>query len=151
MNPQLGYCTNVHAGADLAETQANLRRYALSVKARFCPDETMGIGLWLSAGAARQLKSAGTLEGFRDWLRDSGLTPFTLNGFPYGDFHQKIVKHKVYEPNWFAQDRFEYTRDLIQILHQLLPPGMEGSISTLPVAWGGASASCGALSRTRYS
>ena len=27
------------------------------------------------------------LQAFGDWLREVGLLPFTLNGFPYGDFH----------------------------------------------------------------
>ena len=62
--------------------------------------------------------------------------PFTLNGFPYGDFHQDVVKHQVYFPTWAQPARTDYTRDLIAILHRLLPEGKEGSISTLPIAWG---------------
>jgi hypothetical protein len=62
--------------------------------------------------------------------------PFTLNGFPYGDFHQPVVKHAVYEPTWWQEERRIYTQQLATILDQLLPPGEEGSISTLPIAWG---------------
>jgi hypothetical protein len=62
--------------------------------------------------------------------------PFTLNGFPYGDFHQETVKHEVYQPTWTEPPRVQYTRALIEILDQLLPPEMEGSISTLPLEWG---------------
>src|SRR5262249_48957375 len=69
-------------------------------------------------------------------LRDVGLVPFTLNGFPYGDFHQAVVKHRVYEPTWFEPARLDYTLDLITIHDALLLPGQEGSISTLPIAWG---------------
>ena len=53
MTISIGYCTNVHAGPDLAQTGANLDRYALAVKRRFSPDTSMGIGLWLAASAAR--------------------------------------------------------------------------------------------------
>jgi sugar phosphate isomerase/epimerase len=133
---QYGYCTNVHAGADLQQTRANLERYALAVKRRFSPEAPMGIGLWLSASAARKLVGEGRVGEFAAWLAEVGLVPFTLNGFPFGDFHQPIVKHRVYEPTWWEPSRLAYTRDLIAILDGLLPPGMDGSISTLPLAWG---------------
>lgn len=131
-----GYCTNVHAGATLDVTRANLERYALAVKERYSPDRPMGVGLWLSAKAAEELtRSAGEGE-FAEWLATRGLVPYTLNGFPYGDFHQQVVKHRVYEPNWFQPERLHYTMQLVQIHDRILPPGMEGSISTLPIAWG---------------
>ena len=62
--------------------------------------------------------------------------PYTLNGFPYGDFHQQVVKHRVYEPTWWQPERLHYTMQLVQIQDAILPAGMEGSISTLPIAWG---------------
>jgi hypothetical protein len=133
---QTGYCTNVHAGADLDSTRANLQRHALAVKARFSPHEPMGVGLWLSAQAASKLLADGQMQDFAAWLRDVGLVPFTFNGFPHGDFHQRVVKHRVYEPTWCDPARLDYTLDLIAIQDALLPPGMEGSISTLPLAWG---------------
>ena len=49
MSEVFGYCTNVHAGADLAQTRANLERYALAVRQRFNPKGKLSIGLWLSA------------------------------------------------------------------------------------------------------
>jgi hypothetical protein len=136
MTIHLGYCTNVHAGADLAQTRANLERYALAVKRAFSPDAPMGLGLWLSASAARELLAGGALREWGGWLADVGLVPFTFNGFPYGDFHQRVVKHQVYLPTWAQPERLAYTRQLITILDALLPPGVEGSISTLPLAWG---------------
>jgi len=136
---QTGYCTNVHAGADLAQVLANLLRFAVPVRQRFCPNEQLGIGLWLSASAARKLLAQDRLAEVKDFFGQNGLLPFTLNGFPYGDFHQDIVKLQVYFPPWreaSVRSRSDYTRDLIAILHGLLPAGMEGSISTLPLAWG---------------
>ena len=146
LGPQtnLGYCTNVHAGADYAQTLANLDRYATAVKNQCAPDEAMGVGLWLSASAARQVVAEGRITELRDWLAERGLEVFTLNGFPYGDFHSPTVKHRVYRPNWTDQDRLDYTRDLIQILSALIPEGGEGSISTLPLGWHDVLASDGA-------
>ncbi len=131
-----GYCTNVHAGADLATTQANLEKYALEVKRLYSPDRPMGVGLWLAAGVARTLREEQRIRPFADWLRAHGLVPFTLNGFPYGNFHQAVVKHDVYQPTWWQRERLDYTLDLIALLDQLLDAGQEGSISTLPIAWG---------------
>jgi hypothetical protein len=131
-----GYCTNVHAGATLEETRANLERYALDVKRRYSPDRPMGVGLWLSAKAAEELVRSGGEGEFAEWLAERGLVPYTLNGFPYGDFHQQVVKHRVYEPNWYRPERLHYTMQLVQIHDRILPTGMEGSISTLPIAWG---------------
>lgn len=132
---QLGYCTNVHAGADLETTRANLQRYALAVKAKVSPRAPMGVGLWLSANSAAKLLLDRRVEEFGDWLKQAGLVPYTFNGFPHGDFHQEVVKHRVYFPTWWEPARLEYTLDLIAIQHSLLPPGMHGSISTLPIAW----------------
>jgi sugar phosphate isomerase/epimerase len=132
----LGYCTNVHAGTSLAETRAQLERHALGVKSRFSPGESMGLGLWLSASSVSDLlRTPDVLHEFRDWLASVGLVPFTLNGFPYGDFHQPVVKHRVYEPRWDETTRLDYTLHLITALDAFLPPGLVGSISTLPIRW----------------
>jgi hypothetical protein len=136
MTATFGYCTNVHAGADLAQTRANLERYAVAVRQRFNPAGKVGIGLWLSASSARQLLAEERVREWADWLGEAGLEPFTLNGFPYGDFHQRVVKHRVYHPTWAEPARLQYTLDLVRILDGLLAPGLNGSISTLPIAWG---------------
>ncbi len=133
----LGYCTNVHAGATLEQTLANLETHAVRVRQRVSPDEPMGVGLWLSAAAARQVIEQNRTAELRDWLTARGLLPFTFNGFPHGDFHQPVVKYRVYQPDWSDQSRLAYTVDLANIVACLLPAGAEGSISTLPVGWGG--------------
>ncbi len=133
---RIGYCTNVHAGADWRQTRAHLEQHAVEVRKLFAPTGTMGIGLWLSANSAHTLVGDRGVPEFAAWLGENGLLPFTLNGFPYGDFHQPVVKHAVYEPTWWQDERREYTQQLVEILDQLLPPGEEGSISTLPIAWG---------------
>ncbi|VTS06112.1 metabolite traffic protein EboE [Tuwongella immobilis] len=130
-----GYCTNVHAGANLAQARANLAKHATAVRRSFAPDQTIGVGLWLSASAARELRHGGGGPEWRDWLASEGLVPFTFNGFPYGDFHDSVVQLAVYLPTWADPKRLDYTRDLVAIQHALLPAGMTGSISTLPLAW----------------
>lgn len=131
----IGYCTNVHAGAGYKQMLANLDQYALAVKRKVSPDQAMGVGLWLSAQAARALVHGGKIPELADWLGERGLLAYTINGFPHGDFHQESVKHLVYEPNWADPERYRYTMDLVSVLVGLLPPGGEGSISTLPLGW----------------
>jgi len=132
----LGYCTNVHAGATYEQTLANLERYAARVKELASPDEPMGVGLWLSARAARQVLDQDKVGELREWLQSHGLLPYTFNGFPHGDFHQAVVKFKVYQPDWSEEARLVYSIDLANILASLLPEAAEGSISTSPVGWG---------------
>jgi hypothetical protein len=132
----VGYCTNVHAGATLEATRSNLERHALAVKAAYSPNRPMGVGLWLSAQAAAELIATKSEPQFGDWLGERGLVPYTLNGFPYGDFHQEVVKHRVYEPTWWQPERLHYTVQLAQIVDSILPAGLDASISTLPIAWG---------------
>ncbi|MCF6311416.1 MAG: metabolite traffic protein EboE [Verrucomicrobiales bacterium] len=130
---QLAYCTNIHRGESWGETFATLKEYTLRVKRQVCPDEQYGIGLRLSAEAAGELISTdGELSRFRQWLQDHGCYVYTINGFPYGTFHGQRVKEQVYRPDWTTQERLVYTCLLFDILSELLPAGMSGSVSTLP-------------------
>lgn len=133
-NVPIGYCTNVHAGPTLAATRDNLQKFALNVKKAVSPTSPMGVGLWLAAPAADDLTSSQAIE-FSAWLAGNGLVPFTFNGFPHGNFHEAVVKHRVYIPTWWEPERLRYTQRLIEIQHAVLPEGMEGSISTLPIGW----------------
>ena len=134
-----GYCSNVHAGSNLDETVANLTEHTLKVKRIVSPDEPMGVGLWLPAKSAHAISSEKRLPDFKDFLDENDLIPFTLNGFPYGDFHAPVVKHKVYQSDWTTAERFDYTIELAIILAQLIEEGSHASISTLPLGWPGES------------
>lgn len=137
-SPQLagkfGYCMNVHAGRTFLEVLANLENY--SARVQRLVGSPVGIGLWFSERSAVETLELGNLDRLRSTLERFSLTPFTLNGFPQGDFHQKVVKHAVYHPTWWEASRLEYTRKLVRILDAILPDGEAGSISTLPIAWG---------------
>ncbi len=128
-----GYCTNVHAGTDIESIRENLLRYAVPARIE-AGIADLGIGLWLPASAAEQL--AGDTERFATFLRQQRLVPFTINGFPYDNFHQDVVKHAVYRPTWKDPARLRYTQQLADILAALLPEDQPvGSISTLPIGW----------------
>lgn len=134
-HPQIGYCTNVHAGVDLSSITANLDRYAVPVREAGDTDQ-LGVGLWIPARAAKELSN--NAEGFAEFLRQRQLHAFTINGFPYDNFHQDVVKHQVYKPTWADTSRLSYTCQLAEILVELLkdqPEDKIGSISTLPLGW----------------
>lgn len=65
-----------------------------------------------------------------------GLSVLTLNAFPYGGFHQEVVKHSVYRPDWTDPARARYTADCAYVLAGLMPEDTDGaSLSTLPLGW----------------
>jgi hypothetical protein len=131
----LTYCTNVHAAESWDDTSRKLQEYVLSVKELVCPDAAFGVGLRLSALAARELRRKDQFDDFKLWLEQNNLYVFTLNGFPYGRFHGAPVKDSVYAPDWRQEARAAYTLDLIYALERLLPEGGQGSISTLPASY----------------
>lgn len=132
----LAYCTNVHPAEDLAGIYDQLSGVAARVRA-LTGAPVLGLGLWLSSGAARALRAdPGELARLRARLDELGLEVVTLNGFPYQGFHDQVVKLRVYRPDWAEPERLAYTLDLAEILTALLPDDVtEGSISTLPLAW----------------
>ncbi|OYP30498.1 metabolite traffic protein EboE [Rhodopirellula sp. MGV] len=135
---QVGYCTNVHAGTDLNSIRENLTRYAVAVREKLSqtrPCDQLGVGLWIPDEASRQLVG-GELDGFATFLADAKLSAFTINGFPFANFHGDRVKQGVYLPTWADRERLEYTQRLATILSCIMPEdAATGSISTLPIGW----------------
>ena len=128
----LAYCTNVHRGETWEETFGSLKHYALAVRDRVSPGKPYAIGLRLSDRAAHELYGAGTLLEFQRWLDSNNCYVFTINGFPFGRFHGTRVKEQVYVPDWTSAERLAYTNLLFDLLGQLVPEGIAGSVSTLP-------------------
>ena len=131
----LAYCTNIHRGQTWAETWDALKRYTLAVRDRVCPRGEYAIGLRLSDQASRELSDPQRLVAFQRWLEQERCYVFTINGFPYGQFHGTRVKERVYMPDWTAPERLAYTCRLFDLLEKLLPKGLEGSVSTVPCSY----------------
>ena len=128
----LAYCTNIHRGENWRETFDSLKLHTLAVRKRVCADRPYAIGLRLSNLAAQELSDAATLQEFQKWLEQNQCYVFTINGFPFGRFHGARVKEQVYAPDWTSPERLAYTNRLFDLLAELVPPGVEGSVSTLP-------------------
>jgi hypothetical protein len=133
----LAYCTNVHRGENWDETFAALERHVLPVRRRVALGRSYAIGLRLGQRAAVELSRPAALLAFQRWLEAHGCYVFTINGFPYGSFHGTRVKEQVYAPDWSTPERVAYTEQLFELLVQLVPPGVAGSVSTVPASFKG--------------
>ncbi|TAH27534.1 MAG: xylose isomerase [Cytophagales bacterium] len=131
----LTYCTNIHSGETWKEIFENLKKYIPEIKPHIAPKQLFGIGLRLSNIASEELCEAPRIEEFKKWLIKNECYVFTINGFPYGNFHHQKVKDNVHLPDWSNSLRFDYTKRLIHILEQLLPQGVSGGISTSPISY----------------
>lgn len=129
------YCLNVHPGESLVDLIDVLRSQVPEIKKALSPDRPFGLGLRLSRQASLELASCGNPQILGNEIHEQGCYPFTINGFPFGAFHQTRVKEQVYQPDWSSPLRLDYTRDLFQQLAALLPEGGEGSVSTVPLGY----------------
>mgnify|MGYP003949382935 CR=1 FL=1 len=131
----LAYCTNIHRGGDWMETFRSLNDHTLRVRDRVAIGKPYAIGLRLGNAAARQLGQADELACFREWLGNNNCYIFSINGFPYGDFHGKRIKEHVYQPDWTTSERVEYTKRLFDVLAEIAPVETGGSVSTVPCSF----------------
>lgn len=128
----LSYCTNVHPGQTLQEVIEGLEQHAAAARREL--DVPMAAGLWLSASVVEQMSSGPEpLEQVAQVLWQNDMCCYTLNTFPYGDFHSERVKEQVYLPDWTSRSRVSYTEQCADLLSRLLPEGGEGTLSTLPL------------------
>jgi hypothetical protein len=132
----LTYCSNIHTGEDWQEHFSELKKNIPDVKKAVCNDAQMGIGLRLANQASIDLSDSQNLEMFKKWLAENDCYVFTMNGFPYGGFHDVVVKDQVHAPDWTSSERVEYTNRMFEILAKILPDSItEGGISTSPLSY----------------
>ena len=121
----LGYCTNVHPTESPEELLEALQRYTLPLKKRLSPEFPMAVGLRLGAAGVDTLtRDRKQADALRRFLKGAGLRPFTMNAFPYGDFHGERVKEEVFEPTWLDERRVVFTARAARLLATLTPEGI---------------------------
>ncbi|HBC87764.1 MAG TPA: hypothetical protein DCZ94_12485 [Lentisphaeria bacterium] len=136
-NTHLCYSMNVFPEKDWLAENSEIRKKVLSLRRKVTGSDSakFAIGLWFDAETACEFRRKAKLQEFKKWLSDNNLYVFTFNAFPYGNFHGRPVKKKVYLPDWTTKERLKYTCMIADILAELLPEGITGSISTLPGAY----------------
>lgn len=140
--PMLSYCTNIHPAESWAETREALFTYVPLIRKELTilnsplKDRSLGIGLRLSAKAARELlETPDAIDSLKSWLNAQNARVETLNGFPYGNFHGDRVKERVFQPDWTTPERFEYTYSLFRILALIGDERADRlTVSTLPAS-----------------
>lgn len=131
----LTYCSNIHVGETWSDHLLQLKEFIPVIKKTASPHRPFGIGLRLSHIASIELETEKNLNAFKQWLKEEDCYVFTMNGFPYGGFHNTIVKDQVHTPDWTTTERVEYTIRLAHLLAALLPEEMDGGISTSPLSY----------------
>lgn len=131
----LTYCSNIHPGEKWADHFRSLRDNIPYIRQQLAPGQPFGLGLRVANEASIELSKPEVLQEFQNWLKEQNVYVFVINGFPYGGFHNTVVKDDVHTPDWTTTDRLEYTLRLFNILSQLLPEGMHGGVSTPPLSY----------------
>jgi sugar phosphate isomerase/epimerase len=131
----LTYCSNIHPGENWTDHFAELRQNVPYIRSKTSGTEALAIGLRLANEASLELAQPDKLSEFKKWLADENLYVFCINGFPYGSFHDSVVKGNVHLPDWTTRERVDYTKRLFRILASLIPDGMHGAVSTPPLSY----------------
>lgn len=127
----LGYCTNIHAAESWQELYPQLQQHLPGIRDSVCRQQRLGLGLRLSAKALADLEQPEHFEEIQALLGDNYYL-YTINGFPYGTFHNTPVKEQVYSPDWSDRARLDYSNGLAHLMSRLLPVSTPGTISTVP-------------------
>ena len=138
MNTQHGhltYCSNIHPGEKWDDHFKELRENLPFIKQQLSPGQSFGLGLRIANEASVELSKPEKIAEFKNGLAAEDIYVFVINGFPYGGFHNTVVKDHVHTPDWTTKDRLDYTVRLFRILEQLLPDNMEGGVSTPPLSY----------------
>ena len=134
MHYPLSYCTNVHPCRSRHDLERIIAQEASSVRDQCGFD--IGIGLWLPSVVISEIAhDSEATQSIANALDDQRLPCYSLNAFPFGDFHSERVKENVYLPDWSDVRRLDYTRSCSKFLAGILSGKHEGSISTLPLAY----------------
>ncbi len=133
-NSHLCYSLNVYNEINFEDKIKVLEEKIPHLRKLITHDSSMpfALGLWLDNNSAQQLLFNDTLEKFKQFLSSNNYYVFTVNAFPFSVFHNKKIKTDVYYPDWGMQERLNYTLKVSDILAEILPKNITGSISTLP-------------------
>lgn len=135
-NPRLTYCTNVHPLGDFSAWERTMGLFGPAIRAQLgWPNLPMG--MWFPSALIEEIDRdpVAARARIQSLLARHKLETFTFNAFPFGNFHDKVVKTKVYSPDWTEASRLQYTVACAHLLADLLPAGGDGSVSTLPLGW----------------
>ncbi len=130
----LTYCTNIHPGESWAEAFASVRAHVPRVHQGLGGQEPFAVCLWLSGRAAVELDDRAAQE-LADWCHANNTFVSSINGFPYGGFHNVRVKEHAYLPDWRDPERLAHSARLADLLGLWLEGQECGVVSTVPIGF----------------
>lgn len=128
MAPALAYCTNLFPSESVADVKEAVGKLASALAP--VTSGPIRLGLYVSARAAHELESEAAMVEFESFLTSRNVEVVTVNAFPYGGFHDPVVREGVFRPTWEEAERREYTLRACRHLARWLPMGLTGSVST---------------------
>ena len=133
----------MHPGETLSDAHHNINYWIANVRKQR-ELSVMQSGLWLGHQAISELFSdIKARRLFQQELETAGVQLVTLNAFPFGGFHRKVVKESVYRPDWSTAERSQYTYQCAVLLASCLPADTAGgTISTLPLGFASGWTNC---------
>ncbi|MFT4512962.1 MAG: hypothetical protein ACI89X_003868 [Planctomycetota bacterium] len=97
-----------------------------------------GLGGWWPWPLVEELSQNSTsLAQLQQAMAGAEVPLWTLNAFPFGNFHERVVKTDVYVPDWGEQERLLYTYRCAEVGATFLKEGDVLPISTLPLGYRG--------------
>ena len=137
MSISLTYCGNVHPAVDLQGWMEVTDRFAVPLAASRRRDgHEFGLGTWWNSDIAIRLtEDPASLEQARAFLEERDLKIWTMNVFPFGNFHGTRVKEQVYLPDWATEERLIYTRQIATAVARLGSDRAVVPLSTLPLGY----------------
>jgi len=138
---RLAYCLNVHPAQTLAGVLEGLETITVPLRERLAPGRGFGVGLYLPACLFEaEDASSAAAPGTRTFLaarrvaaalaplcERHALDAFTVNAFPYGDFHAERLKERVFEPTWLEAERARWTFAVAWVANALPRPQAQRS------------------------
>jgi hypothetical protein len=134
-NKFLSYCTNIHPAESWSDTYQSLKDHLPQIKSKVSPNQDFGLGLRLSNQAVNELLLNDTYKEFDQWLEENSVKIMSVNGFPFGEFHQYKVKENVHSPDWFTEERRIYTYHIVKLLSLMKNTLNEVGISVSPLGY----------------
>jgi len=128
----LTYCLNIHATQTWEDVRTALTGPVKAVKDAISPNAPFAVGLRFSGEALAQLTDPAKRADLKSLMQAHEYLGITVNGFPYGQFHNASVKEEVYQPDWRSDERVKYTNALADLMAELAPKGEMVSLSTVP-------------------
>ena len=126
----LAYCTNIHRG----EAVTTWRRYeaaGLAVRDRVSPPSLTPSACASGTRLPRELSDPATLKDFRAWLDRENCYIFADQRPSLRSSCTAGESRSSYLPDWTTRTGGIHNR-LFDLLAELLPDGVEGSVSTVP-------------------